>query len=87
MHFDPTTGSTIGAEATALATYYQCLKGTYCKMEFASIGAKIREGFENTLELKPKKYKKAMNKPDGKAWEKETENEHDHMVKMISWNQ
>jgi hypothetical protein len=32
------------------------------------------------MELKPMKYKKAINGPDGKAWEKKIENEHDRMV-------
>jgi hypothetical protein len=27
------------------------------------------------------KYKEAINGPDGKAWEKEIENEHERMVK------
>ncbi len=47
--------------------------------------ASIGGGFENTLELKPIKYKEAVNRPDGKAWEKEIENEHDHMVKNDVW--
>jgi hypothetical protein len=57
MHYDPTTGRTIGAEATALANYYQCLEDTDGKMEFANVGAGIGGGFENTMELKPMKYK------------------------------
>ncbi len=36
MHYDPTTGRTIGAEATALANYYQCLKDTDGKMDIAN---------------------------------------------------
>jgi hypothetical protein len=47
-HYDPTTGHTIGAEATALAKYYQCLD--------ANVEAGIEGGFENTMELKPIKY-------------------------------
>ncbi len=80
-HYDPATGCTIGAEATALANYYQCLEDTDDEMEFANVGAGIGGEFENTMELKPMKYKEAINGPDGKAWEKEIENEHDHMVK------
>jgi hypothetical protein len=72
-HYDPATGHTIGAEATALANYYQCLKDMDGEMEFANIGALIGGGFENTMELKPMKYKEANNGSDAKAWEKEIE--------------
>jgi hypothetical protein len=85
MHYDPVTGCTIGAEATALANYYQCLKDTDEEMEFANVGAGIGGGFENTMELKPMKYKEAIYGPDRKAWEKEIENEHDRMVKKNAW--
>jgi hypothetical protein len=68
MHFDPTTGCTIGAEATALVNYYHCLKDSDGKMDFANVGAGIRGGFENTMELKPLKYKEAINGPDREAW-------------------
>jgi hypothetical protein len=81
MHYDPATGCTIGAEATALANSYQCLKDTNGKMEFANVGAGIGGGFDNTMELKPMKYKEAINGPVGKAWEKEIENEHERIVK------
>jgi hypothetical protein len=56
-HYDCMTGQTIGAEATALANYYQCLKEVDDNMEFANVGAGTGEGFENTMELKPMKYK------------------------------
>jgi hypothetical protein len=86
MHYDPATGHTIGAEATALANYYQCLEDTDGKMEFTNVGAGIGGGFENTMELKPPmKYKEAINRPEGKAWEKEIENEHERMVKNDAW--
>jgi hypothetical protein len=49
LHYDPTAGHTIGAEATALANYYQCLEDTDGKMEFANVGAGIRGGFETTM--------------------------------------
>jgi hypothetical protein len=65
MHYDPTTGHTIGTEATALANYYQCLKDTDGKMEFTNVGAGIGVRFENTMELKPMKYNEAINGPDG----------------------
>jgi hypothetical protein len=39
----------------------------------------------NTIELKAMKYNEAINGPDGKAWEKEIENEHDHTVKNGVW--
>jgi hypothetical protein len=84
-HYDPTTGGRIGTEVTALANYYQCLKDTDGKMEFANVGAVIGGGFENTMELKQMKYEEAINGPDGKAWEKEIENEHDCMVKNNAW--
>jgi hypothetical protein len=85
MHYDPATGCTIGAEVTALANYYQCLEDMDGKMEFANVGAGMGGGFENTMELKPMKYKEAINGPDGKAWEKEIENEHERMVKNNAW--
>jgi hypothetical protein len=86
MHYDPVTGHTIGAEATALANYYQCLEDMDGKMEFSNIGAGIGGGFENTMmDLKRIKYKEVINGPDGKAREKEIENEHDHMVKKNAW--
>ncbi len=85
MHYDPMTGRTIGTEATALANYYQCLEDTDGEMEFDNAGASIGGGFENTMELKPMKYDEAINGPDGKAWEKEIENEHDCMVKNNVW--
>jgi hypothetical protein len=85
MRYDPTTGRTIGTEATALANYYQCLEDMDGKMVFANVGAGIGGGFENTMELKPIKYQEAINGPDGKAWEKKIENEHDLMVKNNAW--
>jgi hypothetical protein len=36
MHYDPATGRTIGVEATALASYCQCLKDTDGETEFAN---------------------------------------------------
>ena len=73
LHYDPTMGPTIGAEATALSNYNQCLEDTDGKMESANVEASIGEGFENTMELKPMKYKEANNGSDAKAWEKEIE--------------
>jgi hypothetical protein len=84
-HYDPMTGRTIGAEATALANYYQCLKDMDGEMEFTNVGAGIGGGFENTMELKPMKYEEAINGPDRKAREKEIENEHERMVKNDAW--
>ncbi len=43
-YHDPTAGCMIGAEATALANYYQCLKDTDGEMEFANVGASIGGG-------------------------------------------
>ncbi len=74
MHYDPTTGCAIGAEATALVNYYQCLEEADDNTEFANVGAGVGGGFENTMELKPMKYEEAINGPDGKAWTKEIEN-------------
>jgi hypothetical protein len=84
-HYDPVTGSTNGAEATALANYYQCLKDTDGEMEFSNVGAGIGKGFKNTMELKPMKYEEVINGLDGKAWEKEIENEHERMVMNNAW--
>jgi hypothetical protein len=44
-------------------------------MEFSNVGAGVGGGFESTMELKQMKYKEAINRPYGKAWEKEIENE------------
>jgi hypothetical protein len=41
MHYDPATCHTIGAEATAIANYYQCLEDTDCKTKFVNVGAGI----------------------------------------------
>ncbi len=61
MHYDPTTGCTIGSEATALANYYQCFEDMDGKMEFTNVGDGIGGGFKNTMELKTMKYKEATN--------------------------
>jgi hypothetical protein len=37
------------------------------------------------MEIKPMKYKEAINRPEGKAWEKEIENEHDRLIKNDAW--
>ncbi len=37
MHYDPTTGRTIGSEAIALASYYQCLEEADNDVEFANV--------------------------------------------------
>jgi hypothetical protein len=66
-HYDPTTGHTIGAEATALANYFQCLEEADDDIEFANLGAGMRGGFKITLELKPMKYKEAVSGSDGEA--------------------
>jgi hypothetical protein len=85
MHYVPTTGRTIGTEATAIANHYQCLEDTDGEMEFSNVGAGIGGGFESTLELKQMRYKEAIIGPDGKVWEKEIENEYDRMVKNDAW--
>jgi hypothetical protein len=46
-HYDLTTGSTIGAEATALAIYNQCLEEADEDVEFTNVGA----GIEGWLEM------------------------------------
>ena len=69
----PYDSCTIGAQATALANYYQCLEEMDGKMECYYVEAGMGEGFENTMELKPMKYKEANNGSDAKAWEKEIE--------------
>jgi hypothetical protein len=75
------TGCTIGAEATALANYYQCLDEADDNIELTNVGADIGGGFENTMGLKQMKYKEDINGPDGEAWAEEIENEHDQTVK------
>jgi hypothetical protein len=51
MHYDPLTGHTIGAEATALANYYQCFEEADDNIEFANVGAGIGGGLENTMKI------------------------------------
>jgi hypothetical protein len=85
IHYDLTTGHTIGAKATVLTNYHQCLEETDDKIEFANVGAGVGGGFENTVELKPMKYKEAINGSDGEAWAKEIKNEHDRMVNNDVW--
>ncbi len=46
---------------------------------FANISAGIGGGFENTNKLKVMSYKKAVNRPDGKRWKAEVENEYQQM--------
>ncbi len=84
-HYDPATGCTIGAEATGLVSYYQCLKDMDGKMQLTNVGAGIGGVVENTMKLKLMKYKEAMNRPDGEAWAKEMETKHDQMVRNDAW--
>jgi hypothetical protein len=39
------------------------------------------------MELKPMKYKVAVNRQDGEAWAKEIKNEHDQKSRMMHGNQ
>jgi hypothetical protein len=75
-HYYPATGCLISAEATALANFYQCLEEADDNVEFANAGAGIGGGFENTMKLKPMKYREADNGLDGEAWADKIENEH-----------
>ena len=43
-------------------------------IEYPNIGAGTGDDFEHTSELKPIKYNKAINGPDGEAWKAEIEN-------------
>ena len=54
-------------------------------MEVNAVGAGIGGGFGNTAELKPMKYKEAMNTPDREHWKEAVEEEHDKMVKLKVW--
>ena len=36
-------------------------------IEYATVGAGVGGGFDNTAELKPMKYEKAIQGPDGEA--------------------
>ena len=49
--------------------------------EVQAVGAGVGGGFTNTTELMPIKYQEAINGPDGKAWAKECDNEHNRMLK------
>jgi hypothetical protein len=82
---DARTGAQRTKTLQQVQNYYQCLKDTDGKMEFTNVGTSIGGGFENTMELKPMKFNEAINRLDGKAWEKEIENEHDRMAKNDAW--
>ena len=56
-------------------------KNTY--MEYQNVGARVGGGFENTAELRLTKYSEAISGPDGEAWKKEIQNEHERMVKKV----
>jgi hypothetical protein len=86
-HYDPVTGHTIGAKATVLANYYQCLKDTDCTMKFANIGAGIGGGFENTLELKPMKYEETKKAQVEKPGRKKSRMSMTAWSKMMCGNQ
>jgi hypothetical protein len=82
MHYDPMTGRNIGAEATTLANYNQCLEEADDNVEFANVEADIGGGFKNTMELKQLNYKEAIYRLEGEAW---AEEEHDQLVKNKAW--
>jgi hypothetical protein len=44
MHYDPTKCCTIGAEATTMANYYQCLEEADDNLKFNNSGAGIVGG-------------------------------------------
>ena len=50
-------------------------------VEYLNVGAGIGKVFENTSELKPMKYKQAINRPDAAKWPDGIDNEHDRMVR------
>ena len=86
------TGDEVSIENTAFQNYYVCLQEIdsaellQCNevqntfMEFQNVGAGVGGAFENTEELKPMKYKEAINWPDGVAWKEEIQNEHQWIV-------
>ena len=90
------SGNEVVAGCAAFQNYYSCLQeieasefkqnlevqNTY--MEYQNVGAGVGGGFENTAELRPMKYKEAINGPDGEARKKEIQNDHDRMVKNLS---
>ena len=55
-------------------------KVDHFQIEYLGVGAGIDGGFENTEELKPMKYKKAISGPDGEAWKVEILSEYKRMV-------
>ena len=89
--YDPSNGKTI--QFTAIQNYYGALveleneevelsnelANLYVK--YSNVRAGVGGGFENTLELKPMRYEKAINGPDGMEWRIKIDNEYDRMVK------
>ena len=87
------SGNEVATGCAAFQNYYTCLQeieasemkenlevqNTY--MEYQNVGAGVGGGFENTAELRPMKYGEAINGPDGEAWKREIQNEHERMVK------
>lgn len=54
-------------------------------IEHACVGAGLGGGFQNTMELKPMKFKKAMMSSDKEEWLKAVEKEHDNMKEYNVW--
>jgi hypothetical protein len=50
-------------------------------VEYANVGAATGGGFEHTSELKPMKYKVAMQRGDTSKWKIAVDEEHDRMLK------
>ena len=80
------TGQEVNPESAAFQNYLCCMneldnEEAKMNMEFNQVGAGVGGGFESTTELKPMKYREAMNGLDGAAWREEIENEHERMVK------
>ena len=80
-------------EIRDVQNYYACLaefdhdkmglmtKVVNANVEFNNVGAGLGGGFKNTNELRPMKYKEAINGPDGEARKEEIKNEHNQMLK------
>ena len=78
--FEPETGQWVSA--AQLNMFALLAEIDEDEMEVAAVGAGIGGGFGNTTELKPMKFKEAINGPDGEAWRLEIENEHKRMLEM-----
>ena len=50
-------------------------------VEYHNVGSGVGRWFDHTSEIKPKKYKEAINGPNGEAWKQKIKNKQDRILK------